>query len=168
MANFDSAHAPFLTYLYAAKQLQWELSIPGKPKAWQFTLLFQILGNDSTGISFQALDIQCFKPRADLFLCRIWKCLSFMLMQRDEIFFLICNNVFQHGKIVSHSTLFSAPGRTVSVCDSVTKVFITSRDLQFLGYVKEYINKFLWALMRMFLHRKLALLCFVNQHQCRS
>lgn len=75
---------------------------------------------------------------------------------------------FQHWKMVSHSTLFSAPGRTVCVWDFITKVFITFCDLQFLGYVKEYINKLLWGLIHTFLHGKLSLLCVVNQHQCRS
>lgn len=93
-----------------------------------------------------------------------------MLVQRGRSF-LICNNVFQHGKTVSHSISFSAPGRTVCVWDPITKGFITFCDLQFLGHVKEYINKVLgidWGLMHPFVHGKLLFFCFVYRYQCRS
>lgn len=69
-------------------------------------------------------------------------------------FFFICNSGFQHGKVVSHSALYSAPGRTVCVWSSATKVPITFCDLQVLRYMKEYLNKLLWSLMHPFLHGK--------------
>lgn len=118
--------------LFAAKQLQWELFLCEKPKA----SLFQIGDNGSTKISFRKLDICCFKPRADLLLCSVWKCLVFPLMLRGDILF-IYNSVFSVGK-VSHMTFYSSPGRIGYVWDSVTKVCITICDLQVLGCMKEY------------------------------
>lgn len=92
----------------------------------------------------------------DLMLCRRWKCLLFTRVLRGGYFF-VGNSGFQCGKIVSCLTFYSAPGRTVCVWDSVSKICIPFCDLQVLGSTKEYLNKLLWVLLHVFLHGKLIL-----------